>query len=481
MRAERQRTPSLLDFLFWIFSIGLGIMTFVGLGMVWDWSGEIRKPFRVLCRAGRRGGFPDMRKLASLCVAAGLVLSGPAMAEQAPSQSNVYDALNLFDQAFARVRQDAVEKMGGEHLVRAAITGMLSSLDPNAAYFDKAALSFESGAADTVGLAVTVRHGAVQVIAPRDGSPAAAAGIEAGDIILTIGREPAAAMKLGEVEKRLEGPPGSEVTLRLERLGVDHPLKIVLKRADFRLKTVAARRLGDLGYIRVAGFDAETPSVLSTAMQGFRQKSGNKLKGIILDLRNNPGGEFEAAVKVADAFLGKGVIAQIQSGRGAPKPLRASLGDVAEGLPMVVLINGGTAGQAELVAAALEDNHRAVLVGSRSFGESAIETLIPLEGGGAIRLTTARFLTPLGHQIAGKGITPDIAVKPLKLAKLDEGLRIREADLPGALKNPDQQEGKGTPSAAGPASALASPRDEQLVRAADILRALAITKSPDPG
>jgi carboxyl-terminal processing protease len=421
-----------------------------------------------------------MRRRVILFLTAGLLFPGPAMAEFPAGQSGVYDTLNLFEQAFARVRHDAVEKMGGEHLVRAAIAGMLSSLDPNAAYFDEAALSLESGAGDTVGLAVRERHGTVRVIAARDGSPAAAAGIEAGDIILTIGREPAAAMSLGQIEKRLQGPPASKVTLRLERLGVDHPLKVVVTRATFRLQTVSARLLGDLGYIRLAGFDAGTLTALSAAIEGLRQTSGNKLKGIILDLRNNSGGQFEAAVKVADAFLAKGVIAQIQTPRAPLKPIPASPGDLARGLPMAALINGGTAGEAELVAAALLDNHRAILIGSRSFGENAIETMIPLANGGAIRLATARFLTPRGHQIEGKGLTPDIAVKPVKLVKLAEGLRIREADLPGALRNPNLEKSKGTPPAAVPASTLASPEDEQLVRAADILRALAITNSPDP-
>ncbi len=425
-----------------------------------------------------------MRRAASLFLAAGLVFSGPAFAGVPAGHGGVYEDLNLFNEAFSRVQQDAVEKMGAEHLVRAAITGMLSSIDPNGEYLDKAALSAATGQGDTVGLVVTMRRSAVRVIAPRDGSPAAAAGIEPGDIILTIGRELASAMTLRQVESRLQGPPGSTVVLRLERSGVDHPIKVVLKRATFHLRTVRARLLGDLGYIRIAGFDAGTLPALSKAIDGLRQKSGNKLQGFILDLRNNPGGEFEAAVQVADAFLGKGVITEIKSPRGAPKPIRASGGDLAQGLPIVVLIDGGTADEAELVAAALEDNHRAVLVGTRSFGEDAIETLIPLKGGGAIRLTTARFLTPRGQEIAGKGLTPEVTVKPVKLVALKEGLLIREVDLPGALKNPDHQQAKAKTPGAGPAlpaRAEVNPTDEQLVRAADILHALAITKRSGQG
>lgn len=418
-----------------------------------------------------------MRRVVVLSLAAGLLFSVPAMAEPPAAQSSVYGALNLFDQAFERVRRDAVEKTTSRHLVRTAIDGMLASIDPNAMYFDKAALALMSGEKDTLGLVVTARHGTVRVIAPRDGSPAAAAGIRAGDIILMIGREPAAIMSLREVDKRLEGPPGSKLTLRIERHGVDHPIKLVVTRAIFHPQTVRSRLLGHLGYIRLAGFEKGTPAALSEAIKGLRKKSGNTLKGIILDLRNNPGGQFSVAVKVADSFLTKGVIAEIARPHTPPKPIHATPGDLAEGLPMVALINEGTAQGAELVAAALRDNHRAVLVGTKSFGDNAVESMIPLKNGGAIRLATTRFLTPRGRRIAGKGIRPEITVKPVKLVKLAQGLRIREADLPGALKNPNPRNAKGAPAVAGPETGLASPKDEQLLRAADILRALAIIKS----
>ena len=431
-----------------------------------------------------------MRWLASVFLAAGLLFPGfaaaaPASAKSLPAPStaaysSVYDDLNLFNQAFDRIRRDAVQQMAGEPLVRAAIAGMLASLDPHGAYFDKKALSLGRGAEDTVGLAVTLRQGTVRVIAPREGSPAAAAGIKAADIILTIGKKPAGVMTLGDIEKRLQGPPGSVLELQIERAGIDHPLKVKVTRALFSLQTVSSRLLGDIGYIRLAGFDAGTPAAVAAAISDFRHKRGKKLIGIILDLRNNPGGNFASAVKVADEFLDKGVIALIEGPQPPSKPIRAKAGDLASALPMVVLINRGTADEAELLAAALKDNRRAVLVGRRSFGESAIEAMIPLADGGAIRLATTRFLTPDGRNIEGKGISPDIAVKPLKLVKIKEGLRIREADLPGALKNPDGKTLPPAPAAAGPGAAFASHGDEQLVRAADILRALAIAKSPDP-
>ena len=225
-----------------------------------------------------------------------------------------------------------------------------------------------------------------------------------------------------------------------------------------------------------AGFDAGTPTALTNAVQDLRQRAGNKVIGFILDLRNNPGGAFEAAVAVADAFIDKGDIVVVKGRKpGGLKRISATPGDIAQGVPIVALINGGTAREAELVAAGLQDNRRAVLVGTRSFGESSIESLIPLQGNGAIRLTTARFMTPSGQRIQGKGLTPDLTVMPLKLAKLPQRARLREADLRGALKNTDPVPAGGKE----PAPSLATPdigsaADEQLSEAADVLRGLAL-------
>jgi carboxyl-terminal processing protease len=251
--------------------------------------------------------------------------------------------------------------------------------------------------------------------------------------------------------------------------------------------------MGDIGYLRIAGFDPDTSAALTGAVQEVRQQAGKKPAGFIIDLRNNPGGNFDAAVAVADAFLDKGDIAVVKGRKAASsKRLSATPGDVAKGLPLVALINGGTAREAELVVGALQDNRRAVLLGTKSFGESSIESLIPLGNGGAIRLTTARFTTPSGHDIQGKGLEPDLGVTPLTLAKLGRGEGRHEADLPGALKNPDQP-AKAEPSKLPvdtPPGATATPApeeapsvasgdmgsvtDEQLTQAIDVLRGLSL-------
>jgi carboxyl-terminal processing protease len=409
--------------------------------------------------------------------------SGPASA-QFVDKETVYEELNLFDEAFERIRRDAVDPVSSTKLITAAITGMLSGLDPHASYLDPAAYKALKGAAgtdtDTVGLTVSLENGELRVISPRDGSPAAKAGLKPGDLIFAIDKEPTFAMTLPQAEERLAGPPGSKVSLTVLRQGSSKPLHITLTRANYQLQTVTSHVVaGNIGYIRIAGFDAGTLAGLTSAMQSLRQQTGDKLIGLILDLRNNPGGNFADAVKTASAFLDKGDVAIIRGRQpGADKRIAAAPGgDIAKGLPIVALIDGGTARAAELVAGALHDNHRAVLIGTKTFGDSAIETLIPLDSGGAIRLTTARFLTPNGHEIEGKGITPDLTVKPLKVETIASAETLHEADLPGALKNPDAPAAKpATAAATAPAGSGGSgwQKDAQLTEAVDVLRGLAV-------
>src|SRR6516165_4912091 len=338
-------------------------------------------------------------------------------------------------------------------------------------------------------LAVTIQNGQLQVISPEDGSPAARAGIRPGDVIFTIDKEPVYDLALGEVEQKLRGPAGSEVRLVM-RHGTEKPLDLTLKREAYKLQTVVGRvEGGNIGYLRIAGFDSGTQAALTAAVQDLRQKIGSKLVGFILDLPNNPGGRFDAAVGVAAAVIDKGVIVVVKGRKPASlKRIAATPGDLAKGLPLVSLVNGGTAREAELVAGALQDNHRAVLLGSKTFGESSIESVIPLGEGGAIRLTTARYTTPSGREIQGKGLDPDLAVTSLKLARLAQGQMRREADLPGALKNPDQTADKPAPAASPGAAATPSPdeapalatqdigsaNDEQLIQAVDVLRGLSV-------
>jgi len=422
------------------------------------------------------------------------LFAGAVFAQQKATKDNVYEELNLFDQAFERIRQDAVDPVTDAKLIGSAIAGMLSGLDPHSSYVDAAAFKASQTPANDdaamLGLAVTIQNGQLQVISPEDGSPAARAGIRPGDVIFSIDKEPVYDLTLGEAEQKLRGPAGSETQLTL-RHGTEKPVDLTLKHEPYKLQTVVGRvEGGNVGYIRIAGFDGGTQAAIAAAVQDLRQKIGSKLIGFILDLRNNPGGGFDAAVAVADAFIDKGDIVVVKGRKPTSvKRVSATPGDVANGLPLVALVNGGTAREAELVAGALQDNHRAVLLGSKTFGESSIESVIPLsDGGGAIRLTTARFTTPSGREIQGKGLDPDLAVTSLKLARLAQGQMRREADLPGALKNPDQA-GSKLPADAPPGATptpppeeapavatedMGSASDEQLVQAIDVLRGLSM-------
>ena len=441
-----------------------------------------------------------MRRLAIAILMTLPLLAGGVFAQQHAGKDNVYEELNLFDQAFERIRQDAVDPVSDAKLIGAAIAGMLSGLDPHSSFIDEAAFKASQTPANdevaTLGLAVTIQSGQLQVISPEDGSPAARAGIRPGDVIFTIDKEPVYDLTLGEAERKLRGPADSEVQLTL-RHGAEKPIDLTLKREAYQLHTVVGRvEAGNIGYLRIAGFDGGTQAALAAAVQDLRQKIGSRLSGFILDLRNNPGGVFDAAVAVADAFIDKGDIVVVKGRKPASvKRISATPGDLAKGLPLVALVNGGTAREAELVVGALQDNHRAVLLGSKTFGESSIVSLIPLSEGGAIRLTTARFTTPLGREIQGKGLDPDLAVTSLKLARLAQGQMRREADLPGALKNPDQAADKLPANA--PPGAIATPApdeapavatedigsasDEQLVQAVDVLRGLSLVNRRTAG
>ena len=434
-----------------------------------------------------------MRKLAIAILMSMPLVAGGVFAQQKTAKDNVYEELNLFDQAFERIRQDAVDPVTDAKLIGAAIAGMLSGLDPHSSFIDEAAFRASQTPANddaaTLGLTVTIDSGQLKVISPEDGSPAAQAGIRPGDVIFTIGKEPVYDLTLGEAEQKLRGPAGSEVQLTLRR-GAEKPIDLTLKREAYRLQTVVGRvEAGNIGYLRIAGFDGGTQAALAAAVQDLRRKTGSKLIGFILDLRNNPGGGFDAAVAVADAFIDKGDVVVVKGRKPASvKRVSATPGDLAKGLPLVALVNGGTAREAELVAAALQDNHRAVLLGSKTLGESSITSVIPLGDGGAIRLTTARFTTPSGREIQGKGLDPDLAVTSLKLARLAQGQVRREADLPGALKNPDQAVSKlpaDAPPGATPTPApdetpavatedIGSASDEQLIQAMDVLRGLSV-------
>ncbi len=411
---------------------------------------------------------PTLVLLVLLAPTAGFSQSSPAAAPvKSSGKSSVYEQLNLFGEAFERIRQDAVEPVGDRKLIETAIAGMLSSLDPNCVYLTEDELKAQQAPTESqtgsIGLVVTIDGGQLKVVSPHDDSPAAKAGIKPAEAIFAIDKEPVFDLTLSEVEAKLRGPVDSEVTLTMRPDPNAKPVDVTVKRVAAKWPTVTTRlEGGDIGYIRLSGFDDQTQTALTAAVHDLSQQAGGKLIGYIIDLRNNPGGSFDVAVQAADDFIDKGDITLVKGRKSdGVKHIAATPGDVANGSPVVALVNGGTASEAELVAGALQDNHRAVLVGTKTFGESAIATTIPLNGNGAIRLTTARFQTPSGHAIQGKGLDPDVVVQPVKLERIAQGFGRREADLRGALKNTDPVAGPpaaGNPPAKAPATSSEAPK-----------------------
>jgi carboxyl-terminal processing protease len=458
-----------------------------------------------------------MRKWVPTLVLVAFLAPHAALPQAKNTKSGVYEQLNLFGEAFERIRQDAVEPVGDRKLIETAISGMLASLDPNSVYLSEDEYKAQQSAAETqtgsIGLVVTIDAGQLKVVSPRDESPAAKAGIKPGEQIFAIDKEPVFDLTLSDVEAKLRGPVDTNVSLTLRRDPNGKPVDIPIKRVAAKWPTVTSHLEGsDIGYIRLAGFDGGTQAALTAAAQDLAQRAGGKLIGYVLDLRNDPGGNFDVAVQAADDFLDKGDIAIVKGHKGDnTKHIAATPGDITNGLPIVVLVNGGTSSEAELVAGALQDNHRAVLVGTKTYGQSAIATLIPLNGNGAIKLTTARFVTPSGHTIQGKGLDPDVVVAPVKLERLAQGFGRRESDLRGALKNTDPVAAPPAPNApatsdtpkpanpATPPSANASPpekhdtrssvatgelggsEDEQLTQALDMLRGLKLVSAARTG
>ena len=392
---------------------------------------------------------------ASAALIALVPLAGAGLA--APDKGDVN--VNLFNEVFDQVRGNYVEPVTNKQLVEGAIKGMLSSLDPHSSYMDakeyREMMVQTRGEFGGLGMQVTLENGLVKVISPIDDTPAARAGLKPGDLILAIDDNPVTDMTLSDAVERLRGPIGTQVKLTLRREGVD-AFEVKLTRADIKVDPVKSHMEGsDIGYVRITNFSERTGNGLESAIKSLKSQAGDKLTGIVLDLRNNPGGLLDQAVTVSNDFLDQGEIVSIRGRRSQDnrrfeaQPNR----DLVRGLPLVVLINGGSASASEIVAGALQDHHRAVLLGTRSFGKGSVQTVLPVkESGGAIRLTTALYFTPSGRSIQATGIEPDVAVEPAKVEKMAQAARRREADLRGALKNTDaeaQEKAKANP---GPTS-----------------------------
>ena len=394
-----------------------------------------------------------------------------------PNSAETYKQLNLFGEVFERVRAEYVDDTSDNSLVESAINGMLTSLDPHSNYLNtknfndmKVQTRGEFGG---LGIEVSMENGLVKVVSPIDDTPAARAGLKPGDLITHLDGEPVQGMSLPEAVEKMRGPVSSELKLTIRREGRD-PFDVKLTRATIKIQSVRSHIEGDnIGYIRVTTFNEQTDTGLNNAMKNLKQQAGNKLVGVVLDLRNNPGGLLDQAVSVSDAFLEKGEIVSTRGRRGEDaQRYNARAGDIAGGLPMVVLINGGSASASEIVAGALQDHHRAILLGTRSFGKGSVQTIIPLPGHGAMRLTTARYYTPSGRSIQAKGIDPDIVVDAAKIEKTAEKGEAK-ATTATDLKRDDAVEGGAEQSSVDP-SIMGTPADYQLTRAVDMLRGIAL-------
>jgi carboxyl-terminal processing protease len=419
-----------------------------------------------------------MRKSVTSVVAVALIVLATYLTTAAGPQagsSDTFRQLKLFGDVFERVRAEYVEEMTDQELIEAAIEGMLTSLDPHSGYLNpKKYRDMQvqtKGEFGGLGIEVTMEDGLVKVVSPIDDTPAYRAGIQAGDVITHINSEPVLGMSLSEAVERMRGPVDTSIALTLRRPGEEEPIDVSMARAVITISPVRWHSEGDVGYVRVTTFNEQTEASLTEAVDALRVEVGEDMKGLVLDLRNNPGGLLEQAVGVADVFLDRGEIVSTRGRRSdSIQRFNARQGDLAEGAPMVVLINGGSASASEIVAGALQDHGRAIVMGTPSFGKGSVQTIMPLPGHGAIRLTTARYYTPSGTSIQAKGIVPDIEVRQSRVEVIDQGAGRREADLRGRLEN-EQIEGEGGDEAA---TEEGEAGDYQLARALDLLRGVAM-------
>ena len=383
----------------------------------------------------------------ALGVIVSVKVAGPVLAQDTETKKTIYEQLDLFGDIFERIRSEYVEEVSSKDLIEAAIDGMLTSLDPHSSYLsadDAAKMKVQTrGEFGGLGIEVTQQEGFVKVVSPIDGTPADAAGMEAGDFITHVDGQSLLGLTLDEAVGMMRGPVGSEIIITVVREGEDEPFDVSIIRDTIKLTAVRARTEGDTVVLRVTTFNDQTYPNLVDGLEKQVEEAGGmeNINGIVLDLRNNPGGLLNQAIRVTDAFLEKG---EIVSTRGRysrdSERYNAKAGDLANGKPIVVLINGGSASASEIVAGALQDHRRAIVVGTRSFGKGSVQTVMPLRGEGAMRLTTSRYYTPSGRSIQALGVSPNIIVEQPRrknAEKEDEEVRRNrsEADLRGALSN----------------------------------------------
>jgi len=392
------------------------------------------------------------------------------------TEADTYKQLNLFGDVFERVRSQYVEPVTDETLVENAVQGMISNLDPHSSYLDEDGFKDmqvqTSGEFGGLGIEVSMENGFVKVVSPIDGTPAYKAGIESGDYITHLDSEPVMGLSLSEAVDKMRGKVGEPIVITVVREGAEEAMDIEIIRDVIKIQSVKSRvEQEDVGYIRLTVFNQNTTPGLIKAIEDIKKETGDNLVGYVLDMRNNPGGLLDQAIKVSDAFLEKG---EIVSTRGRTKKDtkrdNSTPGDLADGKPIIVLVNGGSASAAEIVAGALQDHRRALVVGTTTFGKGSVQTIIPLPGHGAMRLTTARYYTPSGRSIQAEGIEPDIIIGQATLTEEEVRKMTRESDLRGALNNDSKVENKKSDDKEDKDKKV----DYQLDRAIDLLRGIMI-------
>ncbi len=436
-------------------------------------------------------------------IATGLVLAiFPANAQDKTAKkkgADTYQLLNLFGDVFERVRAGYVEEVGDEQLIEAAITGMLTSLDPHSSYMNPK--TFRDMQVQTrgkfggLGIEVTMENGLIKVVSPIDDTPAFRGGLQPNDLITHLDGKQVLGLTLSEAVDIMRGKVGTDIRLTLRRAG-RQPFDVTITRAVIPIRTVRSRIEGTVAYLRISSFSQPTIKGLRKAMKKITTELGDKFSGVVMDLRRNPGGLLDQAVAVSDAFLEKGEIVSTRSKvKEDHQRFNARPGDLAKGRPIVVLIDGGSASASEIVAGALQDHKRAIILGTKSFGKGSVQTIIPLARHGAMRLTTSYYYTPSGRSIQRVGIEPDIVVEQVRLEKVAPNHNRRESDLRGALRQQglnggkgkkggdakggkDAKDGKDAKGGKGAAKkqAAASParQDFQLNRALDLLRGISL-------
>jgi len=396
--------------------------------------------------------------------------------------TNVYKQLNMFGEVYERVRREYVEEVSDKELIEAAIQGMLQSLDPHSSFMNSE--TFDDMQVQTkgefggLGIEVSMEDGFVKVVSPIDDTPAYEAGVQAGDFIIEIDGVSVYGMSLGVAVDMMRGLVNTEITIKISR-GEEEPFDIKIIRDRIKVQSVKARREGNAAYLRITSFNEKTQSGLLKNMKKLKEEIGENITGVILDLRNNPGGLLNQAVAVSDAFLDRGEIVSTRGRkqRGQQK-FSATSGDISDGLPVVILINGGSASASEIVAGALQDHRRAIIMGTTSFGKGSVQTIIPVQRDSAMRLTTARYYTPSGNSIQAKGIVPDIIVNQAKIEELEQFSNRKESDLKGHLENPT--EGNANLEKIKKEKSIAEVKDKkidyQLNRAIDLLEGISLYK-----